>query len=326
LADEIELAFEVPQPSVWRDDNGFTHVSLPEYRSMAEPGHPALPVRSVQVLLPEGHRLTGVTFVAPQPLEIPGNHFVLPAQREYPPSYRGLRPFTLPDRGVYSAPGRIPVSVERALPVQIKHGFSILPLQIRPVIYRPAEGRLEYVPAFTLIVQTESAGPAVERRGLESDFESVGRLVANPGMLERYPRSLRTAKNDRRYVVVTSAELAACEGEYSLSALLDEKVSRGVTTHIQTMQDIRAAYSEGDDAQKVRDFIRDMYTQHGTEYVLLAGDADLEVVGGETQAPHVPVRGLWGEIGLGGTDRHVLFQPGRRLRRRPGRDLRGAHR
>ncbi|MFH1899037.1 MAG: C25 family cysteine peptidase [Patescibacteria group bacterium] len=47
-----------------------------------------------------------------------------------------------------------------------------------------------------------------------------------------------------------------------------------------------------DDATKIRNFIRDAYVNWDTEYVLLGGDADLSVVGGETQEPIIPVRYL----------------------------------
>jgi len=45
-----------------------------------------------------------------------------------------------------------------------------------------------------------------------------------------------------------------------------------------------------DNAARIRNYIRFAYTNLGTEYVLLGGDADKNVIGGETEPPIVPVR------------------------------------
>jgi hypothetical protein len=54
-ADVIEITLEVESPDIEVNDRGFTHVGIEGYRNLADPGHPALPTRSVTVLLPPGH-------------------------------------------------------------------------------------------------------------------------------------------------------------------------------------------------------------------------------------------------------------------------------
>lgn len=302
-ADVIEVEIEVPTPDLRQDMAGFTHVELDGYLPAGRPGEPALPVRAIKLLLPPGHRVEAVSIRPAEEMALPGSHVVAPRQRPWPLSW-GTPPHTGPDRVVYGSDTVQPEHLAEAQAPQRLRGFNLLPVLIRPVSYRPRSGKLGYTPSLTVVVNTapgraRTPQQAARYRGLAADFERVRREVVNPRMLDRYPVSAGSTRQNHRYVVVTTQAMASCSGANTLQTLLADKESRGISTHLETMESIRTSYGGTDDAEKVRNFIKDMYENHGTEFVLLAGDADLEEVGGETQAPLVPVRGLWGNIGYG---------------------------
>ena len=81
-------------------------------------------------------------------------------------------------------------------------------------------------------------------------------------------------------MIITSTALQS-----SFQPLLDEKIARGLSGEIVTTGYIYATYTgteNGGNADKIRSFIRDYYTNHGTQWVLLGGDSEV-----------VPARGVY---------------------------------
>jgi hypothetical protein len=306
-AEVLELELSFPEPRLQVDAGGYTHVSLPGAPNLARPGAPALPVWLVQVALPPGGRVRSleVELLGLHPLE--GFHEVFPAQPPRPLS-RPAPALTGPDPEVYRAAGLFPAQAFEARPVQGLRGVGVQPVAVWPVRSEPAEGRLWFAPRARVRVVLEPGkggtgpGSSFAYRGLAADLARAARLVANPDVLGRYPLGPGKDPGDARYVVVTAAALVGCPGEFGLEALLAEKQLRGLTTRLETVEAIRAAYPGRDDAEKVRAFLKERYLQDGTEFVLLLGDADLAVVGGETEPPLVPARSLRADIGFGWDD------------------------
>ncbi len=303
-AELTEITIEVDYPELRVDDQGFTGIEIDGFQSTAAPGHPALPARPVPVLLPPGHAIVSVEVQPFELIELPGSHVVVPAQRKYPPSYSGPREFTQPDPAAY-AQALLPASLATAPAPQYQRGFAVLPVMLRPVLYRPGSNTLWYAPFVVIRVTTRPTGEVPHIRGIAGDFRAVQRLVANPQMLKAYPVKKGPVFQDARYLIITNQVLSQCSGPDTLLSLAAEKNDRGITTQIKTTEEIYAEYTGADDPEKVRNFIKDMYENHGTEYVLLAGDADLSVVGGETEPVIVPVRGLWGDIDYGGVEENL---------------------
>src|SRR5439155_1165873 len=77
------------------------------------------------------------------------------------------------------------------------------------------------------------------------------------------------------YVIITTDDMAA-----PYQQLADWKTQTGQPAVVRTMSFIHRQYPFGsDDAERVRNFIRDAYQRWGTQYVLLGGDTD-----------HIPTR------------------------------------
>ncbi len=290
----ITVSVKIPKPSVWQDGSGFTHVRIPGFVNAGHAGAPELPVGFEQVLIPPGQRVLSVKALPAKSLNLGKVTRVYPKQAPWPLSW-GKPPFTPADESVYSRTDSFPGQMVEQQQLQHLRGFVILPVLVHPVIYKPGSGELAYVPEMKVVIRTSmDTSNRIQKnyRGLPSDFDLVRNLVSNPDELAAYGLRTRTDRDTHRYLIITNQSLSACAGPYNLQALADDKASRGLSPLIATTQDITSQYPGADDAEKVRNFIEDKYQNDATEYVLLVGDADLEVVGGETQAPIVPVRGL----------------------------------
>jgi autotransporter-associated beta strand protein len=73
-------------------------------------------------------------------------------------------------------------------------------------------------------------------------------------------------------VIVTTTNLNAVSGEYGLETLRQHRESNGLRSVIVTVQEIYPVYPGRDNAEKLRNFLRDAYVTWGVRYVLLAGD------------------------------------------------------
>ncbi len=299
-AEVIEMNLSVPTPALWQDGEGFVHVEISGYNNVGDAGTPSLPGKALQILIPLGHEVVSVDVWPAEPIELPGSHMVYPVQRPLPILPGQVQSFTPPDAFVYDNPAAFPLRIDTVSPTQFMRGFGMQPVIIKPVIYLPQAGTLWYHPWVRVTVNTtlrqQSLPTLAAYRGFPRDFKQVASVVDNPLTLSAYPEAIRPlAGGEARYVVITNQAMANCSGGENLQALIANKESRGISAVIKTVEAIRGEYSGRDDAEKIRNYIIDMYANNGTDFVLLAGDADLMVTSPatDTQAPVVPVRGMY---------------------------------
>ena len=72
------------------------------------------------------------------------------------------------------------------------------------------------------------------------------------------------------YVVITNEALIPC-----FEVLMQSKQQRGLSTFIETVSNIESAYPGRDTPEKIRNFIKDLYENHGLMWVLLGGDTNI---------------------------------------------------
>lgn len=159
--------------------------------------------------------------------------------------------------------------------VQHVRGYTVAVVNVYP-LQATAQG-LRFYSSIDVTVQAvadEADSSVMLPRGLESDMAVVAGMVANPQDLSSYGSVSRTgapetllAPGTYSYVLITSSSLVS-----SFTPLIAQKLARGVSAIIYTVEDIYAQYSGRDRAEQVRNFIRDAYSTWNTQYVLLGGD------------------------------------------------------
>ncbi|MCK5063728.1 MAG: hypothetical protein KAQ97_00525, partial [Candidatus Fermentibacteraceae bacterium] len=103
----------------------------------------------------------------------------------------------------------------------------------------------------------------------EAARSRIRSLVDNTEMIPVY-EPLSKSSGDAEYLIV-------CDSSYkdTMQPLADLQERHGRSVEIAAVQEIFENFSGIDDAEKLRNFIRDRFQEHGTVFVLLAGDETL---------------------------------------------------
>ncbi len=296
----ITLVYAVPAPRLARSPVSVGGVAWERVRvgnapALGRVGAPLLPVIPVRLILARGYAVERIEVRGEQPIVLPGVHRVEPRQPAVPLVAGAAAKTAPPDPAIYGSSAEYPGGRHTLIGVQRKRGVAFLLLNLHPVSYAPADGRLTGFRRMTVTV-TARPEPAGTAPGLPFRPDPVLPLAAgaeNPEMLaaggyaigEPSPSPLGPlcrAGVTNRYVVVTSAAISNAATDVTVRDLVAHKQARGLSAAIVTIESILAGYSGVDDAEKLRNFIRDAYGLWGTDYLLLGGDVAI-----------VPLRKLW---------------------------------
>ncbi len=126
-----------------------------------------------------------------------------------------------------------------------KGGIPQAELLVSPLRWNPVTGELQKLVSLEISIETE---PHTER-----------------------PFSIGEKSGDfKRMLIVTDSSL-----ESIFEQLAQRRTDQGILTEVTTMDVVYATSSGRDDAEKLRNFVKDYYTVNGLDYLLLGGDTDL---------------------------------------------------
>ncbi|HKQ57260.1 MAG TPA: C25 family cysteine peptidase [Candidatus Eisenbacteria bacterium] len=245
-------------------------------------GRPDLPQISEMIDLPPDARIARVEVLSLGTELLSAAARVPTAAKARP----GLGPIdrTDPDPAFYRRAGFAPWSEQVTVGYQgWMRGRHIASLKVSPVRWDATSGRLERISSMRLRLTLEpfQDPDMVPRERIVPEWESdrpfpeasastgVGpRGPAQPFMPTQIPSVLGSPV---AYVILTNDALAP-----EFQRLADWKTQSGVPAVVRTLSFVRQQYPFGtDDADRVRQFIRDAYARWGTKWVLLGGDTDV---------------------------------------------------
>jgi len=251
----IVLEFELEKPILVDGlqimDTAYERITIPGLAIRNIPGEPAVPFKTVNVLIPYGEEVLEVR-VIPGDEEYLGKMRIEPAQEQLPISDMSIsnttgetKEPTPPNAAIYSSFEPFPKSAYLVSGVQSKQGFMLLPVTLYPIKYIPSTMDTYYFGSFKIEVTTKTSEKLDSGifRGLEKDREMVAELVGNPKEMDTYSvgvtlgaSPLLTGPYD--YVIITNEALKNCTGPNNFQALASWKNSRGVSTAIVTVEEI----------------------------------------------------------------------------------------
>jgi hypothetical protein len=257
---------------------------------------PLLPVKTAKILIPQGHDVKTINIVLGKKITLDGEFMIEYAKPQIPIGSNETVEAQLNEE-VYSSRNPFPGKLHSVLSTQFLSGYKILILNLFPVEYIPALGKVSYYERMKVIVVNVPSGPPHIRRAkcrkLSSDNARVKKLVDNPSEVSNYTAEVTPTEGPYEYVIITNEDMIA-----AFQTLADWKESRGITTYVETIETIKAnhLYVGSDLQEKIRSFIDYAYDTWGTTYVLLGGDGD--TVKGKRGGP-IPYRGVYGKhVGL----------------------------
>ena len=259
---------------------GETRVEMRDAGSEFTPGHPDLPVVGEMVELPAGMRAVAVEVVSLATAALSPVARIPTAAGAKP----GLGPIdrTEPDPAIYGRAGFPPPSAQVELGFQgWMRGRHLASLRVNPVRWDPASGRLERIERITVRLHLEPTADTdvVPRERIVPEWEDVGSPLAarpvpgpnRPAQPFKPTQVPSVLGSPVAYVIITTDPLVA-----EFQRLADWKTQGGVPAVVRTLSFVRQQYPFGtDDADRIRQFIRDAYGRWGTKWVLLGGDTEV---------------------------------------------------
>lgn len=272
-AGSITREFEFPQHTIKIDRiNDYSVVTLSGCQSYTQQiGKPMIPVASINLLLPPSAEISNIEILDAKATEIKGEFLLYPVQEPRPISYQGQVSFNEPDLATYQSQEQYPNILSEIVMSGCKSGFRIGSFFLYPLQYIPNDKKLilyEYIRV--KIEYEENKYPTLSLSQSQIDlFKSdVRNLVINPEDIDVFSPAVRVSEpTNIDYVILTSTTL-----EPRFTPLVNWLRKSGLWTVTRTTSWVSLNYSGRDLQEKIRNFVRDYFTNYGMKYVLLAGD------------------------------------------------------
>jgi Peptidase family C25/Propeptide_C25 len=266
-------------------------------------GHPILPVKTSKLFIPADEKVVSTKMRYGTLNTIEGSFNIQYATTPQPTTEEKTTFVEKPASEIYETNELYPSNVYNLRKPQFLNGVKVVLIDLMPVLYNPVAGRLKYYDELAVTITTKKESRPdriVPFRNSGIDREKILNIIDNT---EDFIRFYKAADNGvltasekpsaaaptRQYVVITTAELSP-----AFETLTDYRTSSeggGYTTFIENIDDIAATYPGLDLPEKMRNFIKDMYTNYGTQYVVLGGDCD-----GPPEYQVIPTRGVYAHV------------------------------
>jgi hypothetical protein len=267
---------------VFSSSQGFDVVYLKGCDITDQVGEPQLPVKLLQIALPPGSKVEQVVVTKVESQTLPTDYRIFPVQ---PPrilsSMNEPIPFVQPKPKVYSLPEEYPGKLVEYTETGFMGGYQLAGILVYPVQYIPDQKKIKFYSHIEFKVRYSPGGkaplPAMKRSKLAKTLYQgiLKRAILNT---KNFSLNLKAEEisfsllplGDYEYVIITDTTFVS-----TFQPLADWKTKKGVPAKIVTTGWIYATYSGYDNAEKVRNFIKDAYQNWGTIWVLLGGDTNI---------------------------------------------------
>lgn len=260
---------------VLAEKDGFTIVNLTAPQDgigvmwTTEPGSPLLPVYSGNVLIPAGAELVEVRVTRVERTALGEGLQLYPVQPPRP--LRAAVPFVGPNPAVYSSKAVYPGSALSEVPAGSKAGFRIAGFTFCPFEYRAASGSLTLLSRVELAVHYRDnavTAPVLTQSQREQAERGVTSIVVNPKDASwMAPPAAEKDAEEIDVIIVTSNAMKPV-----FESLRTYYMRKGFFTVIMPTETIYARYTGYDNAEKVRNMLKEKFARNGLKYVVLGGD------------------------------------------------------
>jgi hypothetical protein len=170
----------------------YDHVILEGAATTTAVGAPSMPAVTVNVVVPQNMRVTGVTCGPAATDDVEGSFLIVPTQPPQPMSASGKAAFVPPDPAIYNSDAPYPAELGKLSGQNSMQGYNVASLLVYPLQYSPKNRTVRFHRKLTLSLTMEPADlgylPVGQRSGerreaIENDIRSV---VANPDDVSRF--------------------------------------------------------------------------------------------------------------------------------------------
>lgn len=242
----LTLSFDLPSvslPEVTLQETGEGVIPFITGTYLSGPaGTPMLPVQAWTLPLEPGSR--AFTIDADAEWETVGLGLrILPAPLPVPLTLDAVPTPAVPLSYIYSMESWFPASPVQLTGTVFEDGIPNATLLVSPLRWNPSSGTLQRLTTLQVHIVTES-----------SPLRPVPEIDDNV----------------QRMLIVTDASMEGIFGE-----LAEYRTDQGILTEVVTMDEIYPTASGRDDAEKLRNFVKEYHSTYGLDYLLLGGDTGL---------------------------------------------------
>ena len=259
------------------------------------PGEPKIPYFKQRFVIPRDADITQFTFDDSTSILLDGTYYIFPAQQPAILDGRPSPPFAFPDSVTYQSNNPYPGNLIELDETGILCGYKVVTLKIYPVQYKPLIQKIRFYTSisFTIDYQLYEVSDLPERITMNQYNSSSGyikKIVENPEEVEGYgpiaeeiipdPEGTRflvldflpyLGSDNIQYLIITSDEYKT-----HFQPLADWKTKKGIPALVVTTSQIATYYPGFDLAEKIFNYLKDVYLNWGADiYVLLGGDTDI---------------------------------------------------
>ena len=268
-------------------DHGYDRIKALEFALSGNPGAPELPVICLKYIIPPNTKAESLIISQFTITQIPGEYHIYPAQPSHIPG--DSLAWVPPDTAIYNSDSLYPASFIKITGQGVMDGARIVTVNVTPVQYRPKTGRVYLITKANFEFALKFA-PLPDLRPLRRGFQeqkvydaTLSSVVENDNELLSYYQ--KPALFEEQDLVVTEPPKgpSVIITDYYLTNVFqtyaDWMTDQGVPTVIASIRQINYYYTGVDNAERMRNYIKDCWQNFGGTWFLLGGDY-----------PYVPIR------------------------------------
>lgn len=279
-AETIEYIYNFDSP-VFTHEKSYTKISFKNTDLIGKTGHPIMPVRKVNLLLPQGEKVKNITFEYSDKIYIDQELLLYPTQPTLPISMMNKnRSELVKNTELYQKDIYYPEKQNNFCSTHYMSGFGVGFSSFTPLRYNPKTGKAFYYQKVIARVETEKSNknivkPKYIRKSVKKQLLDLIDNKNSP-YLENYLKNNSSSKDSYSVLIITPELFVADFSDYINFYQGESNVK---ITSVETIDNSM----EGEDMQeKIRNFIKKEYQDNSIEYVLLGGDVE-----------HLPYRGFY---------------------------------
>ena len=242
-------------------------------------GEPQLPLLLVHLSIPSDKEISEIHVLRSENVLIDGEFLLLPVQKPKALSDNTPIEFIKPLSTIYSSKKLYPEKLTGVVYSGYLSGYHISSFVISPFQYDPSNSSLQFHTELEIEIIYKDIKEYIEFPAFRTFSsqkileENIVKLVDNfsdlhkPAIPVIDDRPIHLKEEIYEYLIIASPEMTD-----EFQALAEWKQQKGLYTAILSTTEIYDTYSGNDNAEKIRNCIKDYYQNHGTLWVLLGGD------------------------------------------------------
>ncbi|MGI6291751.1 MAG: C25 family cysteine peptidase [Bacteroidales bacterium] len=276
---------------------GYDVIQLKNASYINQIGAPQLPIKIIRILIPIDKKVDSISIDSVNVQQLNGKYNLYPVQTPVPINISlESVPFDNPDTSIYNNNTPYPATKYSITNDGYPMGYHVITITFYPLEYIPSDSIVNLYSSIYFTLHYINNNDKILRPFMQSKFSNelsktyLKNLVSNyndiytisgGGPLEVINNgtpvpnlqsiSLSPALiHIPDYIIITNDSL-----KESFQRLADWKTQKGIYTIVTSVEDIYSIYQGYDNAEKIRNYLKDVYINYGSSFVLMGGDAEI---------------------------------------------------